>query len=223
MTIPTLTRREILARSGLGLGALALAALLEDDARADQRRRHDLTPKEPHFAPRARSVIMLMQNGGPGQMDLFDEKPALARLDGTKHETTLETFQRGSEAHKLLRAPFAFRAWGKCGMQLAEVIPHIGSIADDLCLVRSMYSEHNNHTEALVMMNTGRIFPGRPALGSWISYALGAENGNLPAYIVLRDPAGYNTSGSLLWENAWLPAIYRGTEMSATGSPVLNL
>ena len=108
-------------------------------------------------------------------------------------------------------------------MELSEVMPHIGSVADDLCLVRSMYSEHNNHTEALVMMNTGKIFPGRPALGSWVSYALGTENQNLPAYIVLRDPEGYNTSGTLLWQNGWLPALYRGTEVSTKGAPVLNL
>ena len=108
-------------------------------------------------------------------------------------------------------------------MELSEVIPHIGAIADDFCLVRSMHTEHNNHTEALVMMNTGKVFQGRPALGSWISYALGSENQNLPAYIVLRDPEGYNTSGTLLWQNGWMPALYRGTEVSTKGAPVLNL
>ena len=132
-------------------------------------------------------------------------------------------FQTGSEANKLLGCPFKFHRRGQCGMEMSEVIPHIGSIADDLCLVRSMHSEHNNHTEALVMMNTGKMFPGRPALGSWISYALGTENQNLPAYIVLRDPEGYNTSGTLLWQNGWLPALYRGTEVSTKGTPVLNL
>ena len=86
-----------------------------------------------------------------------------------------------------------------------------------------MHTEHNNHTESLVMMNTGKIFQGRPALGSWISYGLGTENQNLPAYIVLRDPEGYNTSGTLLWQNGWMPALYRGTEVSTKGAPVLNL
>jgi hypothetical protein len=108
-------------------------------------------------------------------------------------------------------------------MQLSEVIPHIGRVADDLCLVRSMHSEHNNHTEGLIMFMTGKIFQGRPTFGSWISYALGTENQNLPAYVVLRDPAGYNTTGTLTWSCGWLPALYRGTEFSAAGSPVLNL
>ena len=102
-------------------------------------------------------------------------------------------------------------------MELSEVMPHLGGIADELCLVRSMFTGHNNHTEALVMMQTGKIFPGRPALGSWISYALGTENRNLPAYVVLRDPEGYNTSGKLVWSSGWLPALFQGVEVSARG------
>ena len=209
---PTLTRRQMLQASGLGFGGLALSAL----AHADAGRR-------PHFEPRARAVIMLVQNGGPSQMDLFDPKPELTRRAGAVHGTKVETFQKGSEVNKLLGTPFRFRKYGRCGMELSEVIPHLGSVADDVCLVRGMYSEHNNHTEGLVLLNTGKIFPGRPALGSWVSYALGTENHNLPAYIVLRDPAGYNTSGTLLWQNGWLPAEHRGTEVSTQGPPVLNL
>jgi hypothetical protein len=132
-------------------------------------------------------------------------------------------FQSGSEANQLLASPFRFQPAGQCGMQLSEIIPHTASIADEICLVRSMFTEHNNHTEALVMLETCKIFPGRPTLGAWITYGLGSENQNLPAYIVLRDPEGYNTSGTLLWENGWLPAIYRGTEFSSKGAPVLNL
>jgi hypothetical protein len=156
-------------------------------------------------------------------MELFDPKPELNRRAGEVYGTKVEMFQTGSEANKLLGCPFKFHPRGQCGMEMSEVIPHLGSIADDLCLVRSMASAHNNHTEALVMMNTGKIFPGRPALGSWVSYALGSENQNLPAYIVLRDPDGYNTSGTLLWQNGWIPALYRGTEVSTKGAPVLNL
>ena len=210
--VPTLTRRELLRASGLGFGGLALSALAHDD---DGRR--------PHFAPRAKAVIMLVQNGGPSQMDLFDPKPELTSKAGVVHTTQVETFQKGSEANKLLGTPFRFRRYGRCGMELSEVIPHLGSVADDVCLVRSMYSEHNNHTEGLVLLNTGKIFPGRPAMGSWVSYALGTENQNLPAYIVLRDPEGYNTSGTLLWQNGWLPAGHRGTEFRTQGPPVLNL
>src|SRR5437868_4715685 len=134
-----------------------------------------------------------------------------------------EMFQAGSEQNTLMKSVFPFRKYGQCGMELAEIIPHIGGVADDICLVRSMHTEHNNHTEALIMFNTGRIFQGKPALGAWISYALGTENQNLPAYVVLRDPAGYNTTGSLTWSSAWLPALYRGTEFSSQGAPILNL
>jgi hypothetical protein len=183
----------------------------------------DLRPRAAHFSGPAKAVIMLMQNGGPSQMDLFDPKPELTRHNGVVHSERVEMFQLGSEANKLLASPLRFRRYGQCGMQLAEILPHLGSVADDLCLVRSMFNHHNNHTESLVALNTGKIFPGRPALGSWISYALGTENENLPAYIVLRDPAGYNTSGTLLWQNGFLPAVFRGTEISTRGVPLLNL
>jgi len=209
----SVSRREILRRGGLGFGALAAGWL-----RATESGEHRF-----HRRPRARSVIMLMQNGGPSQMDLFDPKRDLDRFDGRTHSAMVETFQKGSEANKLLKSPFEFRPRGGSGMEMSDVIPALGSVADELCLVRSMVSEHNNHTEALVLMNTGKIFPGRPALGSWISYGLGTENQNLPAYIVLRDAAGYNTSGTLLWQNGWLPARHRGTEIACEGTPVLNL
>ena len=217
------TRRAWLRSSGLGIGGLAFDWLSAREASGNAPTGHDLRPRSSHFTGRADSVILLMQNGGPSQMDLFDPKPELTRRAGEVHDERVEMFQRGSEANRLLATPFRFHKRGRCGMEMSEVLPHLGAIADDLCLVRSMVSEHNNHTESLVLFNTGKIFPGRPALGSWVSYALGTENQNLPAYIVLRDPDGYNTSGTLLWQNAWLPALYRGTEVSTRGSPVVNL
>jgi len=164
-----------------------------------------------------------MQNGGPSQMDLFDPKPALKKYDGRQHSVKVEMFQTGSEQNKLLDTPFRFRRHGAAGIEMSEVIPHIGGVADDLCVIRSMHTGHNNHTEALVMFMTGKIFQGRPSLGSWVGYALGTENQDLPAYVVLRDPGGYNTSGTLTWSSGWLPALYRGTEFSSAGDPVLNL
>jgi hypothetical protein len=228
---PPMTRRELLRTSGLGFGTLALAYLLHlESLRAagtggapPSEPGSAMSPEPAHLPARARAVIMLMQNGGPSQMDLFDPKPGLARYNGKVHAERVEMFQKGSEGNKLLASPFQFHRRGRSGMELSEVIPQLGSVADDICLVRSLHSEHNNHTEALVMMNTGKIFPGRPALGSWISYGLGTLNQSLPAYIVLRDPDGYNTSGTLLWQNAWLPAMHRGTELSSRGAPVLNL
>jgi hypothetical protein len=165
----------------------------------------------------------MMQNGGPSQMDLFDPKPALKQHAGQQHSFKVEMFQTGSEQNRLMDTPNTFRRYGAAGLEMADVIPQIGSVADELCLIRSMHTGHNNHTEGLVMFMTGKIFQGRPSFGSWISYALGTENQNLPAYIVLRDPEGYNTSGTLTWSSGWLPALYRGTEFSTAGSPVLNL
>jgi hypothetical protein len=224
------SRRQLLRTSALGFGTIALAHLLQSQraaasaaAAAAGAVATDLRPRPPQFAPRAKAVIMLMQNGGPSQMDLFDPKPMLAKLEGQVHGERVEMFQKGSESNKLLASPFKFAPRGRCGMELSEVIPHLGSVADEFCLVRSMHSGHNNHTEGLVMMNTGKIFPGRPALGSWVSYALGTENQNLPAYIVLRDPDGYNTSGTLLWQSGWMPPTFRGTEVATRGSSVLNL
>src|ERR1041385_280011 len=168
---PALSRREMLRLSGLGLGALALEFLVatERAASAIGAAAGTSAVRLPHVVPRARAVILLMQNGGPSQMDLFDPKPDLKKFDGAVHSEKVEVFQKGSEANKLLGSPFVFQARGGCGMKMSEVIPCLGSVADDLCMVRSMHTEHNNHTEALVMFNTGKIFPGRPALGSWIS------------------------------------------------------
>src|SRR5262249_9653957 len=147
-----------------------------------------LRPKTGHFPARARAVIQFMQNGGPSQMDLFDPKPELQKRNGKPIPTSVETFQMGN-TRSLLASPFRFHCPGRGRRGLGEALPYLGEIADDITLVRSMHTEHNNHTEALVMMNTGKIFQGRPALGAWVSYALGTLNQNLPAYVVLRDPA----------------------------------
>lgn len=215
-----LNRRQLLETSALGFGALALSAMTQN-ACAEQHG-GDVTGDR-HFPAPAKSVVFMMQNGGPGQMDLFDPKPDLTRHTGKVHVEKVEMFQPGSEGNRLLGSPLKFRRYGSSGIEMAEILPHLGSVADDFCLIRSAWNHHNNHTESLVSMNTGKIFQGRPALGSWVSYALGTENNNLPSYIVLRDPDGYNTSGTLLWQNGFMPARYRGTEVSTQGTPVLNL
>ncbi|MEM7231541.1 MAG: DUF1501 domain-containing protein, partial [Planctomycetota bacterium] len=206
-------------RFGYGLGSLALSSLLRAESSGT---RFDLSPKISPQKPRAKSVILLMQNGGPSPMDLFDPKPALNRLAGKTYTGKVEPFQTGN-SDKLLGNPFAFAKYGACGMDFAEVLPEMAALADRFTMVRSMKSEHNNHTEALLLFSTGKIFQGRPSLGSWISYGLGSENDSLPAFVVLRDPAGYNTSGTLLWKNGWLPALFRGTEISTQGAPIPNL
>lgn len=210
---------------GSGFGTMALTGLLEDSGllAGDHRQYgHDLTPRTGHFPAKAKAVIQLFQNGGPSQMDLFDPKPELTRRQGQPHPEEVETFQLGNK-NVLLGSPFRFEQHGQSGMQFSEVVPHLAALADDLCMVRSMYTENNNHPFAINMMQTGKTFAGHPAIGSWIGYALGTENHNLPAYVVLRDPAGYNTSGKTVWSSGWLPTLYQGTEFSASGTPVLHL
>ena len=222
-------RREFLQDASMGFGTLALTYLLDQELRSVRAEsptrpdRIDLQLRPGHFPARARSMIMLMQVGGPSQIDLFDHKPELRKRDGQVHSQDLETLQPGSESKKLMASPFRFRHHGACGMELSELIPAIGSVADDVCLVRSMYSDNNNHPQATRCLLSGKIFPGRPSVGSWISYALGTENQNLPAYVVLRDPDGYNNGGTTMWESGWLPAIYQGTEIQSRGAAVLDL
>ena len=221
------SRRDLLAWSGHGFGGLALSYLLGGDGlSADPEAktgRLDLRPCAPHFAAPARAVIQLVQTGGPPQMDLFDRKPELQKRHGQVYEVKTDPFQPGSDNNELLACPFKFRRYGQCGMELSELIPHIGSIADEICLVRSARSAHNNHPEAATLLASGKVFSGRPTLGAWLSYALGTENQNLPAFVVLRDPDGYSTGGSLMSDSGWLPALYGGTEFNSRGAPVHNL
>jgi len=223
------TRRELLHSIGGGFGTMALAGLLDQAGLLSKAGSAEtpgvpnpLAPRRGHFPGKARAVIQLCQNGGPSQMDLFDHKPELSKRSGQPHPEQVEVFQLGNK-NVLLGTPFRFARHGQCGMELSELIPHLAGVADDLCLIRSMFTENNNHPFALNMLQTGKTFNGRPAMGSWIGYALGTENQDLPCYIVLRDPAGYNTSGKMVWSSGWLPAVYQGTEFSSTGSPVLHL
>ena len=223
------SRREFLEQATFGMSTLAIAHLFAleracaGEASLPTASAFDLAPRRGPIPARATSVIMLMQPGGPSQVDLFDPKPELQKRNGQEYPGTVETLQPGSERMTLMASPFRFKRHGHCGMEISELLPWIGSVADEICLVRSMYSDNNNHPQATRCLNTGKIFPGRPALGSWISYALGTENQNLPAYVVLRDPTGYNNGGTTMWENGWLPAIYRGTEIQSRGAAVLDL
>jgi Protein of unknown function (DUF1501) len=228
--MPDSCRREFLHRSGLGLGTLALAYLLRADgrlARAGEPAKSgaspfDLTLKPPHFPPRAKAVVLLFQNGGPSQMDLFDRKPELQRRDGQAYGQKVEVLQPGN-SDRLAASPFRFSRCGQSGMEFSELVPHLGGVADDLCLIRSMHTGNNNHPQGVRIFTTGKVFPGRPTMGAWIGYGLGTENQDLPAFVALRDPKGYNTGGPLNWDSGWLPSVYRGTEFRSRGAPVLNL
>ena len=230
MTHPWFSRREVLRRCGFGLGSMALTQLLNDDllrgapAAAPPKGGvyNDLRPRSGHFPGRARAVIQLYQEGGPSQVDLFDPKPELTRRNGQPHPQGV----RGpspSNKDTLMASPYRFRRFGRCGMELSELVAGLGGVADDLCLVRSMYTDVTNHPEAHALMLTGKIFPGRPTIGAWVTYALGTANQNLPAFVVLRDPRGYGGNTKRSWASGWLPALYQGVEFSSRGKPVQHL
>ncbi len=209
--------------SSLGLGGIAVSQLLAQTTAASTARfPNDLRARQGHFPGRAKAVIQLVQNGGPSQMDLFDPKPMLAKFAGQPHPDGVEIHQPGNK-NTLLPSPFEFKKHGDCGMDVSEVLPQQAEIVDRLCFIRSMHTEHNNHLEGLNMLLTCKIFPGRPVMGSWVSYALGTVNQNLPAYVVLRDPTGYTVGGKQLWANGFLPALYQGVEFGMSGSPVHHL
>jgi hypothetical protein len=220
------SRRGFLAQSGLGLGTMALAHLLSSEGLLAAEGTTpplgaDLRPRAGHRLARAKAVILLLQGGGPSQVDLFDPKPDLQKRDQQKYPGSVESFQPGSHANVLMASPFRFRRHGECGMDFCELLPCLGHTADDWCMVRSMFSDNNNHPQAMRCLLSGKIFPGRPTLGAWVSYALGSEGQNLPAFVVLRDPEGQGIVSQ--YDNGWLPALYRGTEIQSRGAAVLNL
>ena len=222
-----LSRRQILEMSGVGFGSLALAYLFSGDrlsaatGSTTTASFNDLKARRGHFPGRAKAVIQLMQSGGPSQMDLFDPKAELTRRNG-QPQAGVEKFQVNN-SDRLFASPFKFKRHGESGLEFSEVIPQMASVADEVCVVRSMYTENNNHPEAVMMLQTCKTFPGRPVMGAWISYALGTENENLPAYVVLRDPAGYSSSGKVVWTSGFLSALFQGVEFSSVGQPVRHL
>ena len=216
------TRREFLWEAGAGFTGLALTHLLERDgffgrsAHAAEAR-----PAGPHFAPRARSVIFLFMYGGPSQVDTFDYKPELQKRNGqkVKIETRRHAFSEGT----LLGSKRTFAPAGKSGLLISDLYPHLSTCSDDLAVIRSMYADSFAHGSAMLQMNSGSLFQGRPCLGSWLSYGLGAENQDLPAFVVLIDPRGGPISGAQNWSAGYMPAAYQGTQLRAMGEPILDL
>jgi hypothetical protein len=217
-----LTRRSFLSRYAGSLGGLALAHLLANGRRAAAATT-DLQPAATHFTPRAKNVICLFQHGGPSQMDLFDAKPMLQKFHGKPYPSGELEIHFTNQAGNVLGSPFKFAPAGQCGMELSEILPHTARIADDITLVRSMNTESVDHEAALRLIHSGKIFAGLPTWGSWVTYALGSENQNLPAYVVLGDPGGLPIDGTKNWSAGWLPAIFQGTPFGSGKSPVVNL
>jgi hypothetical protein len=211
-----ISRRELLTRSAAGFAGLALSSLLmEDQARAAAS---GGTP-----APKAKAVIQLFQHGGPSHMDLLDPKPELNARDGQPMPAFFTDLVKLTAHGNLLGTPYKFHKSGQCGVEYSEILPHTAKLADEIAVVRSMHCEHNNHEQALWQMHTGRIVSGRPTMGSWVSYALGSENQNLPAYIVLRNDTSLPTDGTRNWSSGFLPPQYQGVHFRHSGTPVLYL
>jgi hypothetical protein len=228
-----LSRRAFFDRVSDGLYGAALASLLSRDLYgattagelADgARRSYDLKPRKPNFEPKAKSVIHLFMNGGPSQMDLFDPKPMLTKHHGEPYfDKVAADLTTPEKSGGLMGSPFKFAQHGKAGVWVSDAMPHLTEVVDDIALIKSMYTMHPNHEPALFMIQSGRIIPGRPTMGSWVVYGLGTENQNLPAYVVLDDPLGLPVNGTQNWQAGFLPPVYQGTRIRSTGSPILNL
>jgi hypothetical protein len=209
-----LSRRQALARTGFGLGSLALGALLNDMGltSAHAANLSPLAPRAPQFPGKAKRVIHLFMNGGPSQMDTFDPKPKLNELHGKSLPTNKDLGKDKRLSGAALGSTFKFAKHGQSGIDISELFPHVANHADDLCVVRSMFSDVPNHESALMMMNTGNITLPRPSVGSWTLYGLGSENQSLPGFIVMC-PGGLPVSQSANWRSAFLPGIYQGTHI----------
>lgn len=210
-----LSRREVLTRIGGGFGALGLASLLGEYSpsavQASTASDNPLAPRAPHFSARARRVIFLFMNGGPSHLDTFDPKPVLTQNDGKPLPESLAVKGRKPKG-ALMASPFKTMRFGKSGIEASELYPEVGAHIDDLCIIRSMYTDNPNHEPGLLMMNSGNMQPLRPSMGSWLTYALGSENQNLPGFIVLCP--GKPVVGPQLWSNSFLPGIFQGTHIN---------
>jgi len=228
------TRRDFLSRTSLGMGAVALASLVNPLwSRSSTSSTLNDTGGilgSPHFRPRAKRVIYLFQSGGPSQLESFDHKPLLREMNGQELPESVRKGQRltgmtaGQKSFPLAGSQFEFSQHGPNGMWVSELFPHTAQILDDLCFVQSMYTEAINHDPAITFIQTGSQLPGRPAIGSWISYGLGTDNENLPEFIVLvtKDKRGQPLYARL-WGNGFLPSKHQGVQFRAGKDPVLFL
>jgi hypothetical protein len=222
-------RRAFLQQAGGGLGAIALASLLARDgllhAAPAQETPRPLAPRASHIEPRARRVIYLFMHGGPSHVDLFDPKPDLVRYAGQPLPDSVgSVMTRRKVAHNPLLAPVRpFQPRGASGLEISDFLPNLAELADELCVLRGCHGDSVNHPQSVYQMNTGSILMGRPSLGSWVSYGLGTENDNLPAFIVLPDPGGGIKGGPTAWGNGYLPATFQGTTFRPGPTPVVDL
>ncbi len=224
------SRRHFLQQQAFGLSGLALAWLLKQDGVTAappkpefDRVAYDLLPKPTDHPPQATAMISMFMQGGPSHHDLFDPEPELLKRHLQEFPGEIKYDNAAEASAKLFASPWKFSPRGQCGMELSELVPHLGEVADEICLIRSMHTGVNNHGQSINAMNTGRILGGRPALGSWVTYALGSASQELPAFVVLTDPAGVPVLGVDNWRSGWLPSLYQGTVVRPKEPRILNL
>jgi len=227
-----MTRRRFFGSGGTGLASAALASLLNPALfAATPRQRNAIGGLKdlPHFKPRASRVIYLFQSGGPAQMDLFDPKPDLARRFGEEVPKSVypderkTTMTSGQSSFPVAPSRYRFRKCGQSGIELSEMLPGLATVADDICVIRSMHTEAINHDPAATFFQTGSVIPGRPSIGAWMSYGLGSENGDLPAFVALTSGNGGQPLYDRLWGNGFLPGRYQGVKFRGQGDPILDL
>ena len=224
MNLPNYTRRHWLQKSGAGLGGLGLASLLADEGLLVND--DPLAPKKGHFGGKAKSVIWLFINGGPSQVDTWDYKPELEKMDGKE----LEGFDKNTgffanAVGPLMKSPFEFTPRGECGKMVSSIFPKLGEHVDKMAFIHSGHTESNNHSPALFMMNSGQPRMGLPCVGSWVTYGLGSESRDLPAFVVMSDPLdrGLPKGHAANWGAGFLPSVYQGTWLKPKGDPIDNL
>ena len=228
------SRRHLFEMSGFALGSIAASWLLQQDgalaadnsaalARPPDEETHDLLPKAPLHPPKATAMISMFMLGGPSQIDMFDPKPELRKRHGQDFEGDLK-FDNAAQASRQIMGPLAeFHHRGKCGMEMSDLIPHMGEIADDITLIRSMNTGVNNHLPSMFALNTGAGIAGRATLGSWLLKSLGSVSQELPAYVALTHPSGMPLMGGYNWTSGSLPSIYQGTPVRPKEPRILNL
>ncbi len=226
-SLQAVTRRHFFGKCATGIGGIALASLLDENlfaARSVAARVNPLAPKSPHFAPRAKRAIYLHMAGAPSQLDLFDYKPKLKELNGQPCPESLfkkERFAFIKGVPKMLGTPHSFSKHGQAGAELSDLLPHLGELVDDICIVKSMRTEQFNHAPAQLFLHTGAPRQGRPGMGAWLSYGLGSETQNLPGFVVLVSGGKSPDGGASLWGSAFLPTVYQGVQCRSQGDPVL--
>ncbi len=230
------SRRHFLSTGAFSLAGVASACLLRDEGllAAEKKEKkqvrpeleqktYDLKPKEPLFEPRAKAMISMWMQGGPSHLDLFDPKPTLTKLNGKNYEGDIKYDNAAEASPKLFASPWKFKKHGECGTELSELLPYLGEVVDQITVIRSMHTGVNNHGQSIRALQNGRILGGRPTVGSWLTYALGSETQDLPAYMALIDPGQLPVMGVENWSNGFLPSLYQGTVVRAQEPRILNL